>query len=171
MGGTVTFLCPSALYTFCYQAGVTLSAPSFINYYGVECQFINLQGQIRCKCRHKGWGCADLNLTESGWFRWTNDSWNQLKGNWLNNHSCGAHTQTKQVNKQMDGIMICMKHIATSCFENNMQQFFKTEFCPQHLTCIEYILTAYHIFHKIKSSSFNDTYLKFLWNITILWWN
>lgn len=35
----------------------------------------------------------------------------------------------KQVNKQMDGIMmICMKHIATSRFENNMQQ--KLNFAP-----------------------------------------
>lgn len=116
MGGTVTFLCPSALYNFCYQAGVTPFVLSFINYYGVECLFINLQGQVRCsKCRHIGWGCADLSLTESaGWFRWNQWQLKSADGELIEQLSLWAHTQTKQVNKQMDGIMmICMKHIAT----------------------------------------------------------
>lgn len=98
MGGTVTFLCPSALYNFCYQAGVTLFVLSFINYYGVECLFINLQGQVRCsKCRHIGWGCADLSLTESaGWFRWNQWQLKSADGELIEQLSLWAHTQTSK---------------------------------------------------------------------------
>lgn len=131
MGGTVTFLCPSALYNFCYQAGVTLFVLSFIKYYGVECLFINLQGQVRCsKCRHIGWGCADLSLTESaGWFRWNQWQLKSADGELIEQLSLWAHTQMYE----------------THCHITFWKQYAaKTEFCPQHLTCIEYILTANH---------------------------
>lgn len=142
MGGTVTFLCPSALYNFCYQAGVTLFVLSFINYYGVECLFINLQGQVRCsKCRHIGWGCADLSLTESaGWFRW--NQWQLKSGADWTTILVGPYPN--ETSKQANGWHHDVLY-ETHCHITLWKQYAaKTEFCPQHLTCIEYILTAYH---------------------------